>query len=246
MFTQRRKRATRTGTARSTTTGSITSETSAKEARGPQPSGKLYSMAGLLREHSFAGNFNARGATYRFTYSPTAVAVNNRKLELTGNLSVKGPRGAARTVNGVRATMLAQQGGIYFPLLRRQLAAIGTTGDANVATPDQKQEQAKAPETASQPAIPPVSPPMTVSEWTGPLSFVGVMYFRFQPLDGAALGVPLDLSSVQLNARIAPETALERDLQFLYSDLIEAVYGDKPDEGRAAAYVREINRVLKG
>lgn len=53
-------------------------------------------------------------------------------------------------------------------------------------------------------------------------------------------------SSVQLNARIAPETAVERDLQLLYSDLIEAVYGELPDERKAVIYLKEINRLIKG
>jgi hypothetical protein len=203
-------------------------------------------VAGLLRDRSFTGEFNARGAIHHFTYAPTTAAVTNRKVELTGNLSVRGPGGATRTINNVRATMLAQQGGLGASITRRQVLTGAATGNENVSTPDQQQEQAKAPETTSQPAVPSVNPPLTVAEWSGPLSFVGVMYFRFQPLDGNALGVPLDLSKVQLNVRLAPDNPLERDLQFLYSDLVEAVYGDSPNERKTTAYVKELNRILKG
>ena len=240
MLMQRRKRATRR------TAAAAAKETpSAKTAPGPQPSRKLHSMAGLLSERVFEGGFNARGATYQFTYAPTTASVTNRKLELIGRLSVRGPRRMMRTADGVRATLMATQGGVNSPSPTRRQLTVGTPVSSNVATPDQQQEQAKAPETSPQPAAPPVTPPLTVSEWTGPLSFVGVMYFRLQPLDGTALGVPIDLSSVQLNARFAPESDLERDLQVLYSDLVEAVYGEKPDERKANDFVKEINRVLK-
>jgi hypothetical protein len=52
--------------------------TSAKDASGPQPSRKLYSMAGLLRQGKFEGAFNAQGEKYRFTFAPRAATISNR------------------------------------------------------------------------------------------------------------------------------------------------------------------------
>jgi hypothetical protein len=53
--------------------------TSAKDAPAPQPSRKLYSMAGLLRQGRFEGNFNAHGEKYRFTFAPREATISNRK-----------------------------------------------------------------------------------------------------------------------------------------------------------------------
>lgn len=211
----------------------------------------------------FTGSFDARGTNYRFTFAPTAATVKDGKLELSGRFSVLQPRGAARTLNNVSATLLATQGGIGASPTRRQLLT-GTAGDSNVSSTDQKQEQAKAPESAQQTPEPgrltkqpetnqQAAEPMraaaetvTMTQATGDSSFVGVMYFRLQPLDGGALGVPVDLSSVQLNTRLGPVDDVARDLQFLYSDLIAAVYSAQPNERTGAMYVQELNRVLQG
>lgn len=228
--------------------GAAEQNPSAKTAPGPQPTRKLYSIAGLLNERSFDGEFDARGTDYKFTYAPTSAAVTNRKLELVGRLSVRGPRGAAHTVENVRATLIATQGGIGGSPARRQLAASGASPSANISSPSQKQEEAKAPETTQQTPAPEPARPTSLdlkTESTGESGFVGVMYFRLQPLDGTALGVPIDLSRVQFNARLAPTNDIARDLQFIYSDLVDAVYGAKPNEGRATEYVQELNRVLK-
>ncbi len=91
----------------------------------------------------------------------------------------------------------------------------------------------------------PINSDLPVTESTGPLSFVGVMYLRLSPLDGRALGVPIDLSNVQLNARLAPVSELERQLQWLFSAVVEAVYGERPNERVAVEYLEEINRRLK-
>ncbi len=90
-----------------------------------------------------------------------------------------------------------------------------------------------------------VSSDLPATESSGPLSFVGVMYLRLSPLEGRALGIPIDVSSVQLNARLAPTSELERQLQWLFSAAVEAIYGERPNERAAAEYIEEINRWLK-
>jgi hypothetical protein len=79
---------------------------------------------------------------------------------------------------------------------------------------------------------------------TGPLSFCGVMYFHFEPLDARALGLRADLSRVQLNARLAPTDNAARRLHGLYSEAIAALYGEKIDEGAAASAISEINKMI--
>ncbi|HXM35492.1 MAG TPA: hypothetical protein VN920_09920, partial [Pyrinomonadaceae bacterium] len=82
-------------------------------------------------------------------------------------------------------------------------------------------------------------------ESTGSLSFAGVLYFSLSPLDGATLGVPLDMSRVQLNLRLAPTADLERDLQVVFSDVVAALYGDRQDERAANEQVQNLNRIFK-
>ena len=82
-------------------------------------------------------------------------------------------------------------------------------------------------------------------ESTGSLSFVGVLYFNLSPLDGSTLGVPLDLSKVQLNLRLATTDDLARHLQNIFSDLTAALYETPVDEREASEQVRELNRLFK-
>lgn len=82
-------------------------------------------------------------------------------------------------------------------------------------------------------------------ESTGSLSFVGVLYFNLSPLDGSTLGVPLDLSKVQLNLRLATTDDLARDLQNILSDLVDALYEAPINEPAASAQIRELNFIFK-
>jgi len=81
-----------------------------------------------------------------------------------------------------------------------------------------------------------------VVESTGTLSFVGVLYFHLSPLDGSSLGVPLDLSKVQLGGRLAPTDDTARDLQMLFSDLVEALGEDSETVNRC---IDNINSIFK-
>lgn len=218
----------------------------AREAPAPQPSARLYSIFALQHDRGFAGAFNARGTTYKFQFNPIAAAVENNKLVLTGDFTVSKAAGASRTVPNVKATLISTQGGVSGSPERRQLQ-MGTTGTANVATPDQKQEQAKSPETQPQAVKPGAAPAsqQLVIDATGKLGFVGVMFFRLQPLDSGALGVPVEMRSVQFNARLLPENDLERDLLWLYSDTVTAGYDAKPDAKRFADLTQQLNNILQ-
>lgn len=231
MFFQRKRQTGRDGSARP----------------APARARRLYSIHGLPEGRVFAGRFEAPGGSYAWEFAPASAGLAGGKLQLTGRLRVRSPRGAERVAEGIRATLASTQGAVGTSPARRQLVR-GTSQTGNISSPTQKQEEAKAPETTEAPPEPdkslPARPPVT--EATGPLGFVGVMYFHFQPLDGRALGVPLDLGRVQLNARLAPVDDTARDLLWLYSDLVAAAYAEKPDPRAAAESLGEINRLLAG
>jgi hypothetical protein len=86
---------------------------------------------------------------------------------------------------------------------------------------------------------------MPATEATGATGFAGVLYLRLSPLDGKALGVPLDLTTVQMNARIYPVSDLERELQVRYSDLVSAVRSEQVDVNAATEQATAINKLLQ-
>ena len=183
---------------------------------------KLHTIAGLLRARAITGKFTTGGTTYQFSYAPKAAAIVNRKLELTGSFSVTGPGGQTRNAENVRATLAATQGGLYSTITRPKAF--------NVATPS---PFAETPNDL-----------LPVTEFTGQQSFAGVLYLKLSALNGVAPGVPLDMSAVQLNARLAPTDAMARDLQWLFSLAVAALYGERADESSASLYVTELDRVL--
>lgn len=249
---QRRRETAGTGATRS-----IVPKTPAREAPSPKPTTKLYSIFALPRDSKFQGEFNARGVDYAFTYAPRQAELKEGKLDLIGRLEVRPTRSrrAPLSVDNVRATLLATQGGISSSPARRQLQS-GTSGTVNVATPNQKQEQAKAPETQpqerpEQQQTPATTPARTdagelpIVDATGLLGFVAAMYFRLSELNARSLGVPVAMDKLQLNVRLAPENETERDLLWLYSDIAAAAYGDQPNQADAAKYVQELNGKFK-
>jgi hypothetical protein len=173
----------------------------------------------------FDGKFEARGKTYDFVFLPNQASIVDRDLVLTGRVGFSNPQKATRFVDGVRARLMATQGGVGVSPVRRQLPA-GTAQTAQTATSDQKLEQEKGPETDLQPGLHSFEPPAYDDlgrpkvEATGSLGFVGVLYFKLSPLDSKSLGIPLDMNDVQLGARLAPTDDLARDLQLLFSDLV--------------------------
>jgi hypothetical protein len=207
-------------------------------------------MHGLLRGRNFQGQFEARGTTYSFTFTPVEAEVVERKLLLTGRLAIKVPKIGVRTIEGIKARLAAAQGGVGVSPVRRQLLT-GTAQTAQIATPEQKLEQEKGPETELQPGLHAFETPKfdelgrPVVESTGALAFVGALYFHLSPLDGPILGVPLDLSRVQLGGRLDPTDDVARDLQFLFSEVVNALYGKSFDEQAAQQSVDALNRIFK-
>ena len=184
---------------------------------------RLHSIAGLLKERSFIGSFEAGGARFGFTYLPTKASMGGQKLILEGRLTVTDARGAQRIRDRVQALLAAAQGGLGGAPVRPQVAA-------RVGTP---REPA---------AVAPSGLPITES--TGPLSFTGAMYFLLEPIEGQTLGVNSDLTRVQLNARLAPTDSTARSMHGVYSAIVDALYGETVDTASAKAYVSELNRLL--
>ena len=189
---------------------------------------KLHTLHAVLRGRVFDGKFEARGKTCGVVFLPNQATIVDHKLVLTGRMGFSIARQATRYIDGVSATLMATQGGIGVSPVRRQLLA-GTAQTAQTATSDQKLEQEKGPETDLQPGLHSFEPPKYDElgrprvEATGSLAFVGVLYFKLSPLDSKSLGTPLDMSDVQLGARLAPTDDLARDLQLLFSDVVAAL-----------------------
>lgn len=190
----------------------------AKPGASAKPA-KLHSIAAMMRGRSFAGRFDVAGVTHSFMYSPAKATVTGNKLQLTGDLDVVNyPPPSAHTLRDVRATLVAAQGGIGTAPPRKKLPA-----DVSAARPD-----------------------LPIVESTGPLSFCGVLYFKLTPLDGRVLGVPADMSQLQLNVRLAPVNDAERGLQGAFSSIADALYGKQVDANAAEAAVAELNKLLAG
>ena len=160
---------------------------------------KLHSIHVLQDDKNFSGKIETGRIGYKFTFSPSSAAIDDGKLVLTGVVTVKAPAGASRKVENVRATCMASQGNIQNAPAKP--ASIG----ASLKHPLPAQQADK---------------PLT--DATDNLSSAGVIYFKLSKLDGRALGVALDMSSVQLNARLNPKSQTERDLQWLYSAITAA------------------------
>lgn len=212
--------------------------------------GPLHSIHGLLEGRVVIGNFEVRGQPYRFSFVPATAALAAGNLVLSGRMSVHSPQLVMRSVDTVEARLVAVQGGVGVSPVRRQLLT-GTAQTSQTSTSEQKLEPEKGPETDLQPGLHPFDSPRLdergrpMVESTGPLSFVGVLYFNLSPLDGATLGVPLDLSKLQLNLRLAPTDDLARDLQYIFSQVADLLYGAPIDEPAAREQVQELNRILR-
>ncbi len=182
---------------------------------------KLHSVHVLPNGNGFAGQIEAGKSSYQFIFTPKTAALVNGTLVLSGAVRVKAPTGQQRASDNVTATLLATQGSITAP----------------PPMPGDFSPSLKPPQPEPGESLP-------ITDWTGHLGSVSVMYLKLSPLDSRALGLPMDLSSVQLNARMFPASEIERDLQWLYSALVDALSGDSRDEQRAAGYLNEINRRL--
>jgi hypothetical protein len=187
---------------------------------------KIHSIHVLPNGAGFAGRIEA-GLSYQFAFTPKNASVTDGKLVLTGDVKVKSPAGRQHTTSKVTATLLATQGSITGP----------------PPMPRQFSESLKPPlQAPARPGGSGESPPLT--DWTGYFGSIAVMYLKLSPLDGRALGIPGDLSEVQLNARLYPTSEVERDLHWLYSALLEATQGEHKNERLTVDYINAINRIL--
>jgi hypothetical protein len=183
---------------------------------------KIHSIHVLPNGSGFSGKIEVGRQSYRFTFTPKTAASVNGKLVLTGAVTVKTPTGQRRAADNVKATLLATQGSITGPPPMPRLFS-----------------------ESLKPPLPAPSGSLPLTDSTGHTASVAVMYLKLTPLDGRALGVPADLSSVQLNARLFATAEIERDLHWLYSALAEATQGEHPNERLATDYLDAINRILR-
>lgn len=182
---------------------------------------KLHSVHSLLIGHEFRGEIEVGKSRHSFSFSPSLAALAGGKLELAGRFTVKSPTGQVHKSENVKATLLATQGGLTTaPQAPRGIEA---TLLGKVPT-----EQ------------------LPVTDATAERGYVGVMYFRLSPLNSRMLGLPFDLSAVQLNGRLNPADDVAGALQFWYSVAVRAIYGQELEESLAAKSLAEINQLLKG
>lgn len=208
---------------------------SARNAPAPRPSPRLYSIAALLRAGRFEGRFEARQGSFRFSYSPVSAAIVRRRLELTGTFTVGSDTGPARTAAAIRARLLGTQGSVADAPPRSRPSAARPSG-APVAGEDRP---GAATSTASR-----ASRGLPITESTGPDGSAGVLYFELSPLDARALGVGVDMTRVQLNARLSPDNDRDRTLFWIYADLVAATHGGS--KSRVAGPLRRLLLALKG
>lgn len=80
---------------------------------------------------------------------------------------------------------------------------------------------------------------------TGESSYVGAMFLSFEPLDGnKLLGIPIDITALQLNARFAVASDSARRLLLYFSDLILNAFGADRNEVVVAKNLDAINQEL--
>lgn len=181
---------------------------------------KLHSIHVLQSEKDFAGEIEVGRTKYQFVFSPSRFSVADGQPTLTGRVRVKAPGGRERVVEKVAARALAQQGSIFSAPPRPARL------DASLRAPFAPQDPSK---------------PQT--DATSDQSIAGVLYFRLSSMEGASLGLPLDLSAVQINVRLYPASETERELAWLYSAMF-ATHAVAPRDqdalGRLAVAIHQI------
>ena len=212
-------------------------------AAGQHSSGaRVYSIAALLKDKSFAGRFEAAGNSYSFVYAPSRAETVKTRLQLTGRLTVSDSKGRRHSQDNVRATLAAIQGGIGNAPPRRQIPS-ARTPEAQSTQPGRVAEERagvnsqRTDDRARDRMLPEV-------EASGALSFCGVMYLKLDSLDRRALGVSADLRQLQLNVRFAPSNDKERELHGVYSALIDALLGSPADQDAVSAMLVALNALL--
>ena len=209
---------------------------------------RIYSIAAWPKQRTFSGNLSVGGKDYKFSYTPSRADAVNKRLQLTGQLTVTDSRNRARVLNSVRATLANTQGGIGTGPIRRQIIATQAPTGAQI-TSQQKQQVAgetEKPSAEKQSEKSQSSSALPVTENTDRTSYCGVLYFHFEPLDAGALALTADLSKVQLNVRLETLDATATTLHGLYCYVVDALYGERADEKLAVAAISELNKIFAG
>lgn len=192
---------------------------------------KLHTITGLSIERAFEGSFELGNASYKFTYAPARGEAKDGKFYLRGKLSVTNPRGRTLHRDSVRCVYAGIQGGLGVgPARPLSGAGVSEFEKRRLASTDPAPAQGER--------------RLPLFDNNGPRSFAGVMYMIFDPMEGRALGVPADMSRVQLNVRFYTIDDTARTLHGIYSSIIDATEGPLADQAAAAALVDELNRKL--
>jgi len=182
---------------------------------------KLHTINVTPLGRELVGQIESGKSIWQFNFVPTLARLEDWRLVLSGAVTITPPIGRPRTVNGLTAKLLATQGSTTLP-------------------PD--------PPAGIDPAlVPPAEKSVNglpLTEYTGNDGSIGVLFLKLSPLSGSATGIPYDLSSVQLNARLWANSTLERDLLWLYSALLMATQGPQADGQWANGLLAEINKRL--
>lgn len=192
---------------------------------------KLHTITGLSKEREFAGSFELGNAAYKFSYAPAKGELRDGKFYLVGRLSVTARRGRTLYRDGVRAVYAGIQGGLG-------------TGPARPLTGAGVAEFEKRRTASTDPAPVQGQRPIPAIDSTDARAFAGVMYLTFGPIEGRALGVPADMSRVQLNARFYVIDDTARALHGIYCSIVDSIEGPLADRAVASALVEELNRKL--
>lgn len=182
---------------------------------------KLHTINVTPSGREMIGHIESGKSVWQFNFLPTLAKVVDWRIVLTGRVTITPPVGRPKTIDDVTARLLATQGSTT--LAPEPPAGIDR---ALVAPPE-----------VSLSGLP-------LTEYSGNDGSIAVMFLKLSPLNSGLAGIPYDMGSVQLNARLWANSTLERDLLWLYSALLMATQGPQADGKWADGLLAEINKRL--